>query len=405
MIKTTISNGWRQVPLAELLELNQSGTWGDEGGENDYPVLRSSNIHNGNLILTDVAYRKIPSDKIADYKLDNGDILVTKSSGSSHLIGKSCIFRNFEKKCYLFSNFTQRLRTKKEVLLPELLYYYLNSSFAKETLQRISNTTSGLRNLNMKEYGKQLIPVPPIPVQKKVAAILEKADAAREKRRQANQLTEQFLQSAFLEMFGDPVTNPKKWEKNSIGEITSIVTSGLTPRGGANNYLKVGPYFLRSQNIKMNHLDLTDIACLPKEIHESMEHTKVQYGDVLLNITGASIGRVAWYNIRDHEANVNQHVCIIRLKDRAFPQYISYFLSTQYGQYLINNAQSGATRQGLNHENIRKIKIPIPPLSEQQKFAELVEKVDVLRTKQYQSEQELETLFNSLMQRAFRGEL
>lgn len=155
----------------------------------------------------------------------------------------------------------------------------------------------------------------------------------------------------------------------------------------------------------MNHLDLTDIACLPKEIHESMERTKVQYGDVLLNITGASIGRVAWYNIRDHEANVNQHVCIIRLKDRAFPEYISYFLSTQYGQYLINNAQSGATRQGLNHENIRKIKIPIPPLSEQQKFAELVEKVEVLRARQHQSEQELENLFNSLMQRAFRGEL
>ncbi|MBI3194673.1 MAG: restriction endonuclease subunit S, partial [Ignavibacteriae bacterium] len=81
------------------------------------------------------------------------------------------------------------------------------------------------------------VPLPPLPIQKQIAAILEKADAAREKRRKANELTEQFLQSAFLEMFGDPVTNPKGWEKTSLGDVASHVSSGSTPLGGESTYL------------------------------------------------------------------------------------------------------------------------------------------------------------------------
>ena len=259
-------------------------------------------------------------------------------------------------------------------------------------------TQSEIRNLN--------IPLPPLPIQKQIAAILEKADAAREKRRQANQLTEQFLQSAFLEMFGESVTNPKGWKKTSIGDISSHVSSGSTPLGGESTYLPTGMPFIRSQNVQMNRLDLSDVAHISQEVHNGMKRTWVKNGDVLLNITGASIGRVAFFKGLDDSANVNQHVCIIRpMKSRATPAYISFFISMPSYQSVILSRNSGATRQAFNFEQVRAFQIHLPPLPEQQKFAPLVEKVEELRGKQRESERELENLFQSLMQRAFRGEL
>jgi type I restriction enzyme S subunit len=126
----------------------------------------------------------------------------------------------------------------------------------------------------------------------------------------------------------------------------------------------------------------------------------------LLNITGASIGRICYFKGDNDTANVNQHVCIIRPStDRTLSEYLSYFISMPSYQNLILARNFGATRQALTFEQIRKFRINLPPLSEQQKFAALVEKVESLAARQRQSEQELEHLFHSLMQRAFRGEL
>lgn len=404
MMKTTLSNGWRPLPLSELLELNQSGIWGDEGGEDDYPVLRSSNIHNGKLVLTDVAYRKIPSDKIADYKLDSGDILITKSSGSSHLIGKSCIFRNFGKKYYLFSNFTQRLRVKKEVLLPEFLYYYLNSSLAKEILQQISNTTSGLRNLNMREYGKQLIPLPSIPIQKKIASILEKADAAREKRRQANQLTKQFLQSAFLEMFGDPATNTKGWPVGIIADAVKYSEYGTSEKS---NNEKQGYPIIGMGNITYDgQLDLSKLSYVNLSV-DNFEKLKLRRGDLIFNRTNSTelVGKTTYWNL-DTDAVIASYLVKLRLNKEFDSIWFLYLLNTRYFKIMfMRRCKKAVGQSNISPTLLKEFPIYIPPLSEQQKFAELVEKVDVLRTKQRQSEQELENLFNSLMQRAFNGKL
>lgn len=250
------------------------------------------------------------------------------------------------------------------------------------------------------------IPLPPLPIQKQIAAILEKTDSAREKRRQANQLTEQFLQSAFLDMFGDPVANPKGWEKTTIGDVASHISSGSTPLGGQSTYLPSGTQFIRSQNVRMNMLDLSDVAYISREVHEGMKRTWVKKGDVLLNITGASIGRVAFFKGADDSSNVNQHVCIIRpILSRALPAYVSFLISLPIYQSLILSRNSGATRQAFNFEQVRAFEITLPPLGAQQKFAALVQKVESLRAKQKESEKELEDLFNSLMQKAFRGEL
>jgi type I restriction enzyme S subunit len=156
----------------------------------------------------------------------------------------------------------------------------------------------------------------------------------------------------------------------------------------------------------MNQIDFEDIACLPVEIHESMGRTKVHEGDVLLNITGASIGRVAWVEKLDREANVNQHVCIIRPnQELILPPFLSVFLSTPYGQEVINQIQAGASRQGLNHEQVRSIMVLVPPISEQRTFVARINEIQLWREEQANSRRRVEDLFQSLLQQAFQGEL
>ncbi len=139
------------------------------------------------------------------------------------------------------------------------------------------------------------IPLPPLPIQKQIVEILEKADKAKQRRIEANKLTDEFLQSVFIEMFGDPVKNPKGWEVNRIKDISTLVSSGSTPLGGSSNYINKGIFFIRSQNILMNRIDYTDIVFIDEYIHKKMLRTWVKENDILLNITGASIGRVAFY--------------------------------------------------------------------------------------------------------------
>ncbi len=296
------------------------------------------------------------------------------------------------------------LRPDPERLDRKFLTYYLRSD---TFLQFANQVVAGVKmpRMIMDKFWDYEIPLPPPPEQRRIVEILDQADALRKLRREADALAERILPALFYKMFGDPVRNEMGWETKSIGEIVTLVTSGLTPRGGEENYVKEGPYFLRSQNIQMNGLVLDDIACLPMEIHESMARTRVMFGDVLLNITGASIGRVAWYDVQDHEANVNQHVCIMRLNELAKPEYVSFILSTPYGQSLISRSQTGATRQGLNHENVRGIRIPLPPTELQAEFAALVRDARMIQRNGDQASENIESLFKTVLHRAFTGEL
>ena len=395
------NNGWRQVPLCEVLELNESGTWGVEGDREDYPVLRSSNMHDGRMSLEDTAYRKVPERDVIRYKLEEHDILVTKSSGSSHLIGKSCLFRNPDGRTYLFSNFTQRLRTKKDFLDPTFLHLFLQSPIAKDFLKKISNTTSGLRNLSMKDYGRQLVPLPPLRAQMQIAAILEKADAVREKRRHTNQLTEQFVQSAFLEMFGDPVRNPKGFSIQAMENVCDKVTDGehLTPK------LKPsGKHIIMAKDVREDRIDFSqDHFVTEEEFTKFSRRCNPEKGDVLLVSRGATIGRCTVVRVSNSFCLMGS-VILIKPRDVG-PQYLEHlFKNSKFVKHLIKLSPASA-QQAIYLQNLKKLRIPVPPKELQNKFADLVEKVESLRAKQRESEKELDNLFNSLMQRAFRGDL
>ena len=131
----------------------------------------------------------------------------------------------------------------------------------------------------------------------------------------------------------------------------------MTPRGGESVYKSEGHPFVRSQNVGLGHLILDDIAYIDENTHQRQKNTELQLDDVLLNITGASIGRSALVNQQIVGGNVNQHVCIIRANKKLIPSFLCNFLLSQYGQKQIESFQAGGNRQGLNFEQIKSIKI------------------------------------------------
>lgn len=166
---------------------------------------------------------------------------------------------------------------------------------------------------------------------------------------------------------------PRDWKMKKLHSLTQKIGSGVTPNGGEKVYKKEGRPFLRSQNIGWGSLLMHDVAFINDEIHNSFKSTEIQTDDVFLNITGASIGRSAVANRFVTGGNVNQHVCIIRTKkEELYPYFLSSFLLSRKGQNLIESYQAGGNRQGLNFEQIKSFKIPLPPLPEQKAIAQLL---------------------------------
>ena len=190
----------------------------------------------------------------------------------------------------------------------------------------------------------------------------------------------------------------EEWKRCIIGELTTKVGSGVTPRGGKAVYKSEGHPFVRSQNVGLGHLILDDITYIDEYTHQRQKSTELQLDDVLLNITGASIGRSALVNQQIVGGNVNQHVCIIRANKKLIPSFLCYFLLSQYGQKQIESFQAGGNRQGLNFEQIRSIKIGLPSLEEQKKIADLLLLIEQRITTQNKIIEKLQSLIKGIAQ-------
>lgn len=154
-----------------------------------------------------------------------------------------------------------------------------------------------------------------------------------------------------------------------IKDLATKVGSGVTPKGGASVYQNNGIPLFRSQNVTNGGFLLDDIAYISEEIHKSMIGTRLMPNDVLLNITGASIGRCYYLPKNFKEGNVNQHVCIIRPKvNVVIPAFLYYNLISAVGQQMIDVCQTGANREGLTKEDICNFEFDIPSLADQQRM-------------------------------------
>lgn len=166
---------------------------------------------------------------------------------------------------------------------------------------------------------------------------------------------------------------PEHWSVKKIKHVTSKIGSGITPLGGGSNYIDGGIPLLRSQNIHFDRIDLNDVARISEFTHNSMKNSKVRKGDVLLNITGGSLGR-CFYVDSNEEMNVNQHVCIIRPNKKINTIFLNMLLASEIGQKQIWFFQQGGGREGLNFQAIKNFYLPLPDLEEQQKIAIYLDK-------------------------------
>ena len=191
----------------------------------------------------------------------------------------------------------------------------------------------------------------------------------------------------------------EEWVTKKLGEIADKVNSGKTPLGGEAVYTKEGVHFIRSQNVNNDGLELDNSVFIPESVNNQMKNSIVRSNDILLNITGASLGRSCVVPEDFIMGNVNQHVCIIRLKQNYSPRFVQPIFSSNKGQNIFNSLQTGSGREGLNFESIKGIKLSIPQKNEQVKIGKLLSLIDDSILTQNKIIKELETLIKSVCQK------
>jgi type I restriction enzyme S subunit len=188
------------------------------------------------------------------------------------------------------------------------------------------------------------------------------------------------------------------WEPCELGEITTKIGSGKTPKGGKTGYLSSGIPLIRSQNIFSDSVNFEGIAFIGDKTDEEMSNSRVLQNDVLLNITGASIGRSAVYRSGER-ANVNQHVCIIRASGNHHSDFIQLNLASTRGQAAIDNSQAGGAREGLNFQQIGKFSFQFPSHTEQTQIGGYFRELDRLIGLHQRKHDKLVTLKKAMLQK------
>ncbi|MCK6685842.1 MAG: restriction endonuclease subunit S [Thermoanaerobaculia bacterium] len=288
------------------------------------------------------------------------------------------------------------------------LHYLLSSKAVRRVLIDVAGGTSGsMKNISQNRFLGMEVDTPPLPEQQKMAAILSSMDETIERTTvvidQIHAVKKAMMQELLTQ--GIPGRHTR-FERTRIGEMALFVGSGSTPRGGHQAYVAAGIPFLRSQNVHFEGLRLEDVAHISISTHEAMFRTQVRPGDVLLNITGASIGRCTTVPDGLQTANVNQHVCIIRLDPaKAEPAFVSAALSSDAGQREINNAQAGLSRQGLNFQGVRGLPIDLPPIEAQREIARQSEGLNRRIACEQKVELALRQLKSALLSALLSGEI
>ena len=183
-----------------------------------------------------------------------------------------------------------------------------------------------------------------------------------------------------MEMFGDPVTNDMLWNTDVLKDICTKIGSGSTPRGGKESYIDEGISLIRSMNVHNAYFEYKDLAHITLDQAEKLNNVVVEHDDLLFNITGASVARCCVVPSDVLPARVNQHVCILRCREKINPIFLQELLVNEnYQGKLLQIAKSGATREAINKQQLESLEIVLPPLELQNQFASFVEEIDKSR--------------------------
>ena len=275
--------------------------------------------------------------------------------------------------------------------------------FLPKVLSAIEGSTPfvTVKHLSAKQILGISIPLPPPPEQRRIAEMLNLADALRAKRRAALAQLDTVTQSIFLDMFGDPESVLGRWPTAALGRLLEFMTSGS--RGWAEHYAASGDLFLRIQNVRRDELLLDDVAFVRPPDTAEARRTRVLPGDVLLSIT-ADLGRTAVMPVGLGPAFINQHLSILRTQ-ALVPRFLSAYLTSPAGQSQVLSRNRQGVKAGLNFDDIRSIVVPLPPMGAQDEFSRRIAAVERLKTGHRASLVGMDSLFTSLQVRAFAGAL
>lgn len=360
--------------------------------------------------------RDIAGDQYKNYIfLRKGDFAYNKGNSKKFPQGYVCQLHEFDEAAASSAFICFRLC---EGLAPRFFQSFFDKNAHGRQLSRYITSgarSDGLLNIKPEEFFGIEFPLPPRKAeQQKIAECLSSLDALIVAETGKLAALRDYKKGLMHQLFpAEGETTPclrfpefldaAEWKRQTLGPMTLKVGSGITPKGGQTAYKSAGYPFMRSQNVGWGELLLDDVAFIDDATHSGFLATEIKIDDVLLNITGASIGRSAVADNRIVGGNVSQHVCIIRVdKAEVIPGYLSQFLLGQQGQSQIDSFQAGGNRQGLNFEQIRSFQIPLPPmLEEQDRIAVLLSSVDTLIADQKNKTSELKAHRFGLMQQLF----
>ncbi|MEJ8819463.1 restriction endonuclease subunit S [Lacibacter sp. H407] len=281
-----------------------------------------------------------------------------------------------------------------------LYFYYLLLTSEKE----LNNLGSGstFKELSKTKLEEFVIAVHDIKDQKDISQILEQADKARQQRKEANALTDQFLQSSFLSLFGDPVKNEKGWGVKRLDDVCDFENgdrSSNYPSG--NEVVRSGVLFINSANINDFRFVPENPNFITEEKYASLRSGRCQRGDIIFTLRGNGLGKCCVFDGIYDEGFINAQLVILK----SFRNINSYFLIGQLKEprmfEQIWKLGSGSAQPQLSASQLKSLNIIVPPLSLQQQFAAIVAQAETLRKKQQENEQELEQLFQALLQKYF----
>jgi len=342
-------------------------------------------------------------EEYKDYLLDDGDLIIamTDLANDPKILGVPTIV-DTQGYIVLLNQRVGKLLNKNKsriddryikyaLRLPQLRGYY--KKFASGGLQ-INISKDQILNFE--------VPILAYSEQIKVITILDKAQSLVDKRKEQIEACDELMKSLFYEMFGDPGTNPMKWPEGTIRDIVSEVKYGTSKpavEGGKYKYLRMNNItyngFLDVSNLK--YIDIPD-----KEIEKCI----VRNGDVLFNRTNSKelVGKTCVFDL-DEPMVIAGYIIRVRMNEKALPEYLSAILNSKYGkETLYGMCKAIVGQANINAQELQDIRVFIPPIELQKKYVKFTKQVDKLKFEMEQSLKELENNFNSLMQRAFKGE-
>ena len=366
------------------------------------PMLRANNIGEHGLLLEDLIY--VPNGKISlKQRIVPNDVVVAASSGSISVVGKTAQARQgFDG---AFGAFCKVLRPGPDVD-PHYFGHYFKTATYRQVVSQLAAGVN-INNLKNEHLDNLRIPLPPLEEQKRIARILDAADALRAKRREALAQLDTLLQSTFLDMFGDPVTNPKGWKMTTVDGIGRI-QGGLQVTSKRRSLPIERPY-LRVANVFRGFLELDELKTIRLTPAEE-RRTSLESEDILI-VEGhgnkEEIGRCARWDGSIAQCVHQNHLIRLRCdRSKASPRYVEHYINSPGGRRSLTG--TSRTTSGLNTISVSKVRdsaIQLPPLDLQHSFAAIVESIEHQKTRQRAHLTELDTLFASLQSRAFRGEL